>query len=66
MMELQVNDMTCGHCSSAVTQAVKRVDAQASVDIDMATKTVRIESTQPSDAFVAAIEDAGYQALVRA
>ena len=31
MVELKVNDMTRGHCVSAVTQAVRSVDPEASV-----------------------------------
>ena len=36
MIELTVNDMTCGHCASRVTQAMKSVDEQAKVSIDTA------------------------------
>ncbi|CAB3724294.1 hypothetical protein LMG22037_05037 [Paraburkholderia phenoliruptrix] len=65
-MELQVQDMTCGHCSGAVTKAVKGVDAQAKVDIDLTIRTVRIESTHPAGDFVSAIREAGYSPAVRA
>ncbi|KWF26715.1 hypothetical protein WL88_10635 [Burkholderia diffusa] len=64
-MELQVQDMTCGHCASVITTAVKNVDAQAKVNIDIASKTVLIESAHPASAFVAAIREAGYNPTVR-
>ncbi|MEX3634596.1 heavy-metal-associated domain-containing protein [Paraburkholderia sp. BR14320] len=65
-MELQVPNMTCGHCSGVITRAVKDVDAQAKVDVDIAARTVHIESTRPANDFVSAIREAGYSASVRA
>jgi copper chaperone len=65
-MELEVKDMTCGHCAGAITKAVKDVDAQANVDIDVATKTVRIDSTRGVNDFLSAIEEAGFSPAVRA
>lgn len=60
MIEFTVNDMTCGHCASRVTQAVKSVDDQAKVTIDVANKTVRIEGAGDIDAIAAALTEAGY------
>ena len=60
MIEISVNDMTCGHCASTITRAVKEVDAAARCEIDLAAKTVRIESDKPAADFTAAIEEAGY------
>ena len=60
MIEFQVDDMSCGHCVAAITKAVKEVDAQGKVDVDLAGKRVRIESTHPAQEFSAAIEEAGY------
>jgi copper chaperone len=65
-MELQVPDMTCGHCSGVIGRAVQDVDARAKVDIDIATRIVHIESTRPANDFVSAIREAGYSASVRA
>lgn len=60
MIELTINDMTCGHCASRVTQAVKSVDDQAKVTIDVAKKYVRIEGASDTDAIAAALTEAGY------
>jgi copper chaperone len=60
MFEIAVNDMTCGHCASTITRAVKEVDAASRCEIDLASKTVRIDSAQPAADFQAAIEEAGY------
>lgn len=61
MITFEVKDMTCGHCVSAITKAVKAADSGASVDIDLAAHLVRVEPMR-SDArsLGAAIEEAGY------
>lgn len=60
MIEFQVNDMTCGHCVNAITQAVAAVDAAAKVDIDLPTHRVRIHGSDQVEAMRAAIAEAGY------
>lgn len=62
MLKLKVPDMTCGHCASAVTKAVKSVDPQASVDVDLVTKNVTITSSADAKALEAALQEAGYPA----
>lgn len=64
MIQLNVPDMTCGHCASTITRTVKDVDAAGRCEIDLAGKTVRIESTHPATEFVAAIAEAGYTPTV--
>lgn len=44
MITFEVNDMTCGHCVSMITKAVKQADKDADVSVDLATKRVQIES----------------------
>ena len=57
----EVNDMTCGHCASTITQAVKALDAAADVQIDLATHRVRVESAEADSVRLAdAIAQAGY------
>ena len=57
----QVQGMSCGHCVGAVTQAVKSVDPQAQVRIDLASGKVEVVSQQDKAAIARAIEDEGYQ-----
>ena len=45
MYQLQVENMSCGHCVGAVTKAVQALDAAATVAIDLASKSVRIDSS---------------------
>ena len=60
MIELTLPTMTCGHCVRAVTDTVKQVDDQATVQIDLPTHQVRIQSSQPAAAFAAALTEEGY------
>jgi copper chaperone len=60
MIEIVVNDMTCGHCASVITKAVKEIDAAASCEIDLAGRKVRIASGEAPGEFVAAIAESGY------
>jgi copper chaperone len=60
MLELDIQDMTCGHCASTITRAVKDVDAGAQLDIDLGKHRVTIESAKAAEEFLAAIREAGY------
>jgi copper chaperone len=53
--------MSCGHCVGAVTQAVKSVDPQAVVNVDLASGKVEVQSGQDHAAIARAIEEEGYK-----
>lgn len=57
----QVQGMTCGHCVGAVTEAVKSVDPQAEVKIDLPSGKVEVQSQQDHGAIARAIEEEGYK-----
>ena len=64
MIAFDVNDMSCGHCVGAITQAVKSVDPGAQVEIDLASHRVTIQPAQASEQVLAdAIREAGYTPL---
>lgn len=64
MQVFRVDDMSCGHCASSITKAVRAVDAAARVDADLGQKLVRIEAPRASTAELAdAIAEAGYAAV---
>jgi copper chaperone len=52
--------MTCGHCVSTITKALKAEDPHASVEIALAQKLVSVESTLPAEEIAACIAAAGY------
>lgn len=61
MIEFEVNDMTCGHCASLITRAVKGVSSAAKVDVDLAAHRVRVQGAGvAAEDLEAAIQEAGY------
>ncbi|GAB3628109.1 heavy metal transporter [Pandoraea terrae] len=61
MIAFEVKDMTCGHCVSAITKALKSVDNHAGFTIDQARHLVMIESADADPKELRdAIADAGY------
>ncbi len=60
MIEIKVPDMTCSHCSSTITKALKGLDPAATVDISLPDHLVRVESKASKDALLHCIADAGY------
>ncbi|HYN59061.1 MAG TPA: heavy-metal-associated domain-containing protein [Rubrivivax sp.] len=60
MIELTLPTMTCGHCVKAVTATVHQVDAAATLQVDLPTHQVRIESTHPAEDFRRALAEEGY------
>lgn len=63
MYQLEVGGMSCGHCAGTVTKSVLGVDAHAKVEVDLATKQVKVESGADLAAIAAAITGAGYPVL---
>ena len=67
MIELNVPDMSCSHCVETIRKAVAGVDRGAVCDIDLAAKSVHVDSALPPSDFIEALEEAGYLSnLVRA
>lgn len=62
MIELTVKDMTCNHCVGVVTKTVKAVDPNATVNVDLQSKRVRVDSASSVGAFTKALDEAGYPA----
>ena len=62
-MKFHVPDMSCGHCTAAITKEITALDPQASVTADLETRTVEVVSTQTDGAVVQAIKAAGYDAI---
>jgi copper chaperone len=61
MLTYRVEDMTCGHCASTITKAVRSVDSGAKVDVDLAQHLVRIEPTgAAANELLNVIAEAGY------
>jgi copper chaperone CopZ len=57
--------MTCGHCVSAVTTELTKIDGVHDVDVDLDTRAVQVTSDAPLDerAVREAVEEAGFELL---
>ena len=66
MYQFDVPDMTCGHCVSAITQAVKSEDPNAKVEIDLLRRLVKVESALSQQDVARQIAEAGYTPAVLA
>ena len=66
-LELEIEDMSCGHCVAAVSEALKELPGVnvENVRIGAAQLTYEPERVSP-DEIVLAVEDAGYSAQTRA
>lgn len=61
MHTFNVTDMTCGGCAAAITEAIRSIDPDATINADPATKLVNVESPLPASSIAAAIAAAGYR-----
>ena len=55
-----VPGISCEHCKQAIEAEVGELSAVSSVEVDVASKSVRVEGSASDDAVRAAIDDAGY------
>ncbi|WP_337842666.1 heavy-metal-associated domain-containing protein [Rheinheimera sp.] len=62
MIELTVENMTCNHCVSMVTKAIRQLQSDAQVEVDLKTKQVKVQSQLSSEELQQALEEAGYKA----
>jgi copper chaperone len=59
-INLKVPSMVCDGCAETVTKAIKTVDGQARVNIDLDSKVVAIESAASPESFQQAITAVGH------
>lgn len=62
MSKFSVPEMSCGHCTSAIEKEIKAADPAAEIICDLTDRTVNVQSNLASDALLAAIKEAGYEA----
>jgi copper chaperone len=60
VIEFNVQGISCNHCVRAVTEAVRSIDPQARVDVDLAGHKVSVDSSRPREEVAAALAGAGY------
>ena len=59
-----VKSMSCGSCARHITDAVKTLDPDAELTIDLPTRQVNIESKKTTDEIVNAITSLEYDVTV--
>lgn len=52
--------MTCGHCASKVSIALKRLDAACDIQLDLPQRKVQVRSDEDRAALIDALSEAGY------
>ncbi|MFE6234723.1 heavy-metal-associated domain-containing protein [Cellulosimicrobium sp. NPDC057862] len=64
-IEYQVTGMTCGHCEMSVREEVGQVPGVTAIDVSATGGRLVVTADQPLDdaAIVAAVDEAGYQAV---
>lgn len=61
MLTFRVDDMSCGHCVRAIKQAVRALDAGATVDVDLSRHLVRVHGSHlDAPAVRRTLQQAGY------
>ena len=63
--QFQVTGMSCSHCEQAVSTEVRHISGVQAVEVSAATGRLVVTSSAPLDDthVVAAVEEAGYQAV---
>lgn len=61
-MDLSIPDMSCGHCSAAITRAVTALDPNATLTFDMAARRAHVESPVAAETLIAALDAIGFPA----
>ncbi|KAM9862216.1 heavy-metal-associated domain-containing protein [Leucobacter sp. BZR 635] len=66
--EFTVTGMTCSNCESHVREEVSGVSGVTSLEVSAATSVLRVSADGPVDeaAVIAAVDEAGYTAVVAA
>lgn len=64
MIELDVKNMTCGHCVRAVCGAVNAIDPAAKVQVELERGRVLVDGQRSSAELISALQEAGYPSSI--
>ena len=62
MNEFRVESMTCGHCARTIAEAIRGVDPDAQIEVDLLGRKVKVEGRASRQALTAALANAGHLA----
>jgi len=60
--ELNISGMTCGHCQTAVSKALKSVPGVQDAQVDLASGKATVDGQVDVQALIAAVVEEGYGA----
>jgi copper chaperone len=63
---IEIEGMTCGHCSSAVKNLIEEVDGVKSAEIELSTKEAKVEFDSTSTSVQAIIENINSSEIYKA
>ncbi|MBI1194215.1 MAG: heavy metal-binding protein [Gammaproteobacteria bacterium] len=63
MIELKIEGMSCGHCKAAVEKALTGVQGVDRFEVNLEAGRAVIEGSATAEALIAAVADAGYEAV---
>lgn len=63
-MKFTVPEMSCGHCKAAIEKAIGALDAAAKIDVDLANKSVAIDSSHSEAEIAVVLAAIGYDATL--
>lgn len=63
MVEFRVSGMTCGGCAASVTRAIKSDFPSATIDVNVAEQTVKVDGADDAAGVARLIEGAGFPVL---
>ena len=66
MTQFKVPGMSCGHCTSTITKAIKAADPAAQVSCDTGMRAIEVESVLGAPVLLEVIQGAGYDAQTMA
>ncbi|WP_020614143.1 heavy-metal-associated domain-containing protein [Sediminispirochaeta bajacaliforniensis] len=61
-----VPDVSCGHCKMRIESALGKETEVTSCNVDIEAKTAEVESSLDADQLIHLIDEAGYDATLRA
>ena len=61
MVRFKVANMSCGGCARAVTAALRGVDPQAEISVDLRRREVAVESAVGTEGLAGALREAGFE-----
>lgn len=64
-MKFHVPDMSCGHCTAAITKGLQAADAAAQITTDLTIREISVDTTLDAAAVIATLKTAGYSASLR-